>query len=53
MYDSEAFELMKRRGSSIEGADEVEGGLHHPHIHQNGTATYFVPLGPWATGRII
>ncbi|KAG8859393.1 hypothetical protein FRB91_008262 [Serendipita sp. 411] len=46
----EAFELMKKRGSSIDGGDEVEKGLHHPLLRDNQTASYFVPLGPWAIG---
>jgi len=45
----EAFELMKRRGSSIHGSDEVEKGLHHPQITATKQDTVFVPLGPWAT----
>jgi hypothetical protein len=47
---SEAFTLMKRRGSSIGGADEVENGIRHPLITNNETKAIFVPLGPWAVG---
>ncbi|KIM34404.1 hypothetical protein M408DRAFT_325809 [Serendipita vermifera MAFF 305830] len=46
----EAFQIMKNRGSSIDGSDEVENGIQHPDIVVCRTGTVFVPLGPWATG---
>lgn len=48
---SEAFEIMKERGSSISGSDEVENGILHPNIAAGQTGTVFVPLGPWARGN--
>jgi hypothetical protein len=47
----EAFELMKARGSSIAGSDEVENGIHHPEITDCQTVNVFVPLGPWEIGN--
>ncbi|KAG8824658.1 hypothetical protein FRC17_009060, partial [Serendipita sp. 399] len=37
----EAFERMKKRGSSIDGGDEIEKGLRHPLIRDSQTDSLF------------